>query len=176
MSWISARLPYSAYGKNYLRMIGRRNGLERYFESDYSPYHMRSRLLRPEWMLPAESGFLARTLPHCLLPEEAGTLSQAMYFEATANLTGDMLVKVDRMSMANSLEVRCPLLDHELAELAATIPHDWKIARRPGQANSAGCGGRPAAAGTAEPAEDGVSAYRWRIGFAGRCASFCGTT
>ena len=34
-----------------------------------------------------------------------------MYFEATAKLTGDMLVKVDRMSMANSLEVRCPLLD-----------------------------------------------------------------
>ena len=89
---------------------------------------MRSRLLRPEWMLPAESGFLAQVLPDCILPEEAGTLSQVMYWEATANLTGDMLVKVDRMSMANSLEVRSPLLDHELAELAATIPHDWKIA------------------------------------------------
>jgi asparagine synthase (glutamine-hydrolysing) len=50
-----------------------------------------------------------------------------MYWEAAANLTGDMLVKVDRMSMANSLEVRSPLLDHELAELAATIPHAWKI-------------------------------------------------
>jgi len=55
------------------------------------------------------------------------TLSQVMYFEAAANLVGDMLVKVDRMSMAASLEVRCPLLDHELAELAATIPHVWKI-------------------------------------------------
>jgi asparagine synthase (glutamine-hydrolysing) len=78
-------------------------------------------------MMPAESGFLARMLPHCMLPEEAGTLSQVMYWEATANLTGDMLVKVDRMSMANSLEVRSPLLDHELAEMAATIPHEWKI-------------------------------------------------
>lgn len=29
--------------------------------------------------------------------------------------------------MANSLEVRCPMLDHRLAEVAAGIPHDWKI-------------------------------------------------
>jgi asparagine synthase (glutamine-hydrolysing) len=128
MSWIADRLAYSAYGKNFLYMMGRRSGLDRYFAFNYAPYHMRSRLLRAEWMLPAESGFLARALPDCILPEEAGTLSQVMYWEATANLTGDMLVKVDRMSMANSLEVRSPLLDHELAELAATIPHAWKIA------------------------------------------------
>ena len=128
MSWISARLPYAAYGKNYLYMLGRRSGLDRYFAFNYAPFHMRLRLLRPEYMLPAESGFLARALPHCILPAEAGTLAQVMYWEATANLTGDMLVKVDRMSMANSLEVRSPLLDHELIELAATIPHAWKMA------------------------------------------------
>jgi asparagine synthetase B (glutamine-hydrolysing) len=60
-------------------------------------------------------------------PEGTDALTQALYFEATAKLTGDMLVKVDRMSMANSLEVRCPMLDHELAELAARIPHSWKL-------------------------------------------------
>jgi len=126
-SLVSARLPYAAYGKNYLHMISRRNGLERYFAFNYAPYHMRSRLLRPDWMMPAEAGFIARMMPDCVLPEDAGTLSQVMYFETTANLIGQMLVKVDRMSMANSLEVRCPLLDHELAELAARIPHSWKI-------------------------------------------------
>jgi asparagine synthase (glutamine-hydrolysing) len=41
-----------------------------------------------------------------------------------------MLVKVDRMSMAASLEVRCPLLDHKLAEFAATLPHCWKMNER----------------------------------------------
>ena len=122
-SWLSARLPYRTYGKNYLHMISRRSGLERYFAFNYAPYHMRSRLLRPEWMLPGDAAF-----GEALIPQGVdNTLSQVMYFEAVANLIGDMLVKVDRMSMAASLEVRCPLLDHELAELAATIPHDWKI-------------------------------------------------
>jgi asparagine synthase (glutamine-hydrolysing) len=129
--WLMARaaelLPYSAYGKNYLRMISRPSALERYFEYNYAPYFMRQRLLRPEWMLPADGAFLTRMFAGCLPAADSGILTQAMYFEATANLTGDMLVKVDRMSMANSLEVRSPLLDHQLAEFAATLPHAWKM-------------------------------------------------
>jgi asparagine synthase (glutamine-hydrolysing) len=127
VSAVSERLPYSAYGKNYLRMVSRPSALERYFELNYAPYFLRRQLLEPEWMLPADSAFLTRTFAGCLLPGDAGALTQAMYFEATANLTGDMLVKVDRASMAASLEVRCPLLDHALAEYAARIPHSWKI-------------------------------------------------
>jgi asparagine synthase (glutamine-hydrolysing) len=42
-------------------------------------------------------------------------------------LSEDVLTKVDRMSMANSLEVRAPLLDHELAEFAAALPVSLKI-------------------------------------------------
>jgi asparagine synthase (glutamine-hydrolysing) len=44
-------------------------------------------------------------------------------------LPDDYLVKVDRASMANGLEVRPPLLDHELLELAARIPSRWKVCR-----------------------------------------------
>jgi asparagine synthase (glutamine-hydrolysing) len=124
---LAGALPYSAYGKNYLRMLARPSALERYFESNYAPYFIRERLLEPKWMLPADGAYLARTFAHCLLPGGADALLQAFYFEATANLTGDMLVKVDRMSMANSLEVRCPVLDHKLAELAATFPPSWKM-------------------------------------------------
>jgi asparagine synthase (glutamine-hydrolysing) len=41
----------------------------------------------------------------------------------------DILVKVDRMSMAHSLEVRDPLMDHKLVEFAATIPPELHLRR-----------------------------------------------
>jgi asparagine synthase (glutamine-hydrolysing) len=127
IGWGAGRLPYSAYGKNFLRMISRPSALERYFELNYSPYFLRRRLLEPEWMLPTDEAFLRAAFPECLVPNGVDILTQAMYFEATAKLTGDMLVKVDRTSMANSLEVRSPMLDQELAEVAARIPHRWKL-------------------------------------------------
>jgi asparagine synthase (glutamine-hydrolysing) len=121
LSAIADTLPYSAYGKNYLRMISRPTALERYFEHE-SPHFLLKSLLAPEWM-PEDNDAFTRGLPS----NGAGVLTQALYFEATAKLTGDMLVKVDRMSMANSLEVRCPMLDDRLASLAARIPHAWKL-------------------------------------------------
>ena len=127
VSWLADELPYSAYGKNYLRMISRPTALERYLEHTTVPYFLRQQLLQPEWMLPADEAFLQRTFADFLLPNGADILCQALYFETTANLTGDMLVKVDRMSMANSLEVRCPLLDHRLAEMAASLPPEAKL-------------------------------------------------
>jgi asparagine synthase (glutamine-hydrolysing) len=126
ISFAAEQMPYSAYGKNYLRMISRRTAIERYFEL-LSPYVLRQRMLSPEWMLPDGLDFLFETFPDALLPDQVDALTQAQYFEATAQLTGDILVKVDRMSMANSLEVRCPLLDHKLAELAMRIPTAWKL-------------------------------------------------
>jgi asparagine synthase (glutamine-hydrolysing) len=127
VSALADRLPYSAYGKNYLRMISRPSALQRYFEVNYTPYFLRCNLLQSEWMLPADAAFLHKTFEHCLLAGDVDVLTQALYFEATAKLSGDMLVKVDRMSMANSLEVRSPMLDHKLAEVAAQIPHGWNM-------------------------------------------------
>jgi asparagine synthase (glutamine-hydrolysing) len=108
-------------------MLSRSTALERYFESNFAPWFLRQELLTEKWMLPADSAYLTRSLAGFLLPGDPDLLSQALFFETTQNLPGDLLTKVDRMSMANSLEVRCPILDHELGELAAAIPNGWKI-------------------------------------------------
>ena len=54
-------------------------------------------------------------------------LSRIQYVDMKTYLVDDILVKVDRASMANSLEVRCPLLDHKLMELIAQIPSGLKL-------------------------------------------------
>ncbi|MEQ9641998.1 MAG: amidotransferase 1, exosortase A system-associated [Alphaproteobacteria bacterium] len=68
--------------------------------------------------------------------EEADTdvpLLQAQYADLKTWLPGRMMVKVDRASMAASLETRAPLLDHEFVEWAATLPADMKLRGREGK-------------------------------------------
>jgi asparagine synthase (glutamine-hydrolysing) len=54
-------------------------------------------------------------------------LSKVLYTDMKTYLPGGILVKVDRMSMANSLEVRAPILDYKLVEFAAKIPSKFKF-------------------------------------------------
>ncbi len=56
-------------------------------------------------------------------------LEPFVYAGLKVPLADDMLVKVDRMSMANSLEVRVPLLDHLLAEYVLTVPIEQRFPR-----------------------------------------------
>jgi asparagine synthase (glutamine-hydrolysing) len=54
-------------------------------------------------------------------------LDQALYVDINTWLPDDILVKVDRMTMAHSLEARAPFLDHRVMELAASLPPEWKL-------------------------------------------------
>lgn len=60
-------------------------------------------------------------------------VQRAEYADLKVYMPNDPLVKVDRMSMAHSLEVRCPLLDHRLVELAFRIPASRKQQWRQGK-------------------------------------------
>lgn len=54
-------------------------------------------------------------------------LSRLLYLDMKTYLTADILAKVDRMSMATSLEMRCPILDHELVEWVVGLPLKFKF-------------------------------------------------
>jgi asparagine synthase (glutamine-hydrolysing) len=55
------------------------------------------------------------------------SLDRALYVDVHTYMVDDILTKVDRMSMAVSLEAREPLLDHRLLEFAATVPTSLKL-------------------------------------------------
>lgn len=60
-------------------------------------------------------------------------LDRVQYADMKTYLPGDILTKVDRASMATSLEVRVPLLDHQLLEWAATLPPSFRLKAREGK-------------------------------------------
>jgi asparagine synthase (glutamine-hydrolysing) len=62
------------------------------------------------------------------LPALSG-VDRYLALDTATYLPGDLLVKVDRMSMAHALEVRSPLLDHHLHEFAAGLPGHFKLRR-----------------------------------------------
>ena len=59
--------------------------------------------------------------------ESSDPVDRALYVDAKTYLADDVLTKVDKMSMAVSLETREPLLDHKLLEYAATVPSSLKL-------------------------------------------------
>ena len=56
-------------------------------------------------------------------------VSRMMYTDIQTYLAEDILTKVDRMSMAHALEVRCPLLDYRVVEFGCRLPLGFKIQR-----------------------------------------------
>jgi len=56
-----------------------------------------------------------------------GMVNQMLYMDTKTSLPDDLLLKADKMTMANSLELRVPLLDHKMLEFAASLPESLKV-------------------------------------------------
>lgn len=119
-------LPPGAFGHRRLRALAAtREGRFALFSS----YDLDPRvggLLRPGLLsrVPSPMDLFAESFHRAAgLPFPA----RLLHVDATNYLPDDILTKVDRMSMAHSLEARVPLLDHRLVELATQIPGEWKL-------------------------------------------------
>lgn len=119
-------LPRSAPGRRFFRSLGMDG--DEYFA--VGTEEMEAREFLSADYLRSLNGVSTYALlrPQISAGDHSDPLAPLAHLDAHRYLPDDILVKVDRMSMAHSLEVRAPLLDYRVVELAASLPYDWKIA------------------------------------------------
>ena len=119
---------------------------------------MRSQLFSPAFKAQL-GGYSASEVfqRHARKAQTDDPLALIQYIDMHTYLVGDINTKVDRASMAHSLEVREPLMDHELVEWAATLPSSMKLS---------GHNGKMVLKKAMEPALPQDVLYRPKMGFA----------
>ncbi|WP_432821478.1 asparagine synthase (glutamine-hydrolyzing) [Trichloromonas sp.] len=86
------------------------------------------RLYTPDFAAQVGQGQAQSVLgAHFAANSNADPVTRVQYVDIKSYLPEDILVKVDRMSMAHSLEVRAPILDHKVMEFAARLPSALKL-------------------------------------------------
>jgi asparagine synthase (glutamine-hydrolysing) len=133
-AWLGARWPRSrAFPRplrlgNVLENLGRDPAAAYYADLCFlKPQDARALLGKAPTRTPEDSPVYEQvTQPYRDCPSTSA-VQRAQYADLKVYMPNDPLVKVDRMSMAHSLEIRCPLLDHRLVELAFRIPTGRKM-------------------------------------------------
>ena len=124
--WIARLTPMEKL-RHYVRMCGqplenRYRGVSRGFSAEG-----KRRLVGADRM--KQSGMLMQEIfgGYFKAVQNASPLDQMLYVDAKVWLPDDLLIKADKMTMANGLELRFPFLDHKLVEFAGTLPNASKV-------------------------------------------------
>jgi asparagine synthase (glutamine-hydrolysing) len=125
-TWI-ARVTPSEKLRHYVRMCGqpletRYRGVSRGFSAEG-----KLRLVGGDRMKQSDERLREIFGGYFKTVEKASPLDQMLYVDAKVWLPDDLLIKADKMTMANGLELRVPFLDHKLVEFAATLPNASKV-------------------------------------------------
>jgi asparagine synthase (glutamine-hydrolysing) len=129
MQPLSRKLPAGAWGRNYLHNVTL-DPLNRYLDSvSYFTTLNKRSLYSSAFRSRLSDQDQATTLfeEYARQGSSGDPLDTLLYLDSKTYLPGDILTKVDRMSMAVSLEARVPLLDHKLIEFVTRIPAHFKM-------------------------------------------------
>jgi len=127
---IGEKLPHGAFGKNYLYNVSL-DAVDRYIDNvSHFTRLKKSSLYSKNFQAKLNGQNGAGEAVFRQIAESVSTgsaIDNLLYLDSKTYLPSDILTKVDRMSMANSLEARVPLLDHRLIEFAMQIPAGLKM-------------------------------------------------
>lgn len=130
----SARLPKFLRQKTIFENLSVSDAEAFYRDLIWLRYDVREQLYSYDFMQSLNGFSPMETVYPLYSGSNAGdALGRCQYTDIHFYMTDDVLVKVDRMSMAHSLEVRSPLLDYRLIEFAARMPSHLKINSKKGK-------------------------------------------
>ena len=131
ISFLNDNFIHSGRVANYAPLLG--IPFESYYYSRTSgPYgffnHLKSEYYTKEFAHYVDKDFSLAAVKKYLGNGERGEwLNRMLYVDTKTWLVDDLLIKADKMTMANSVELRVPLLDHKVLEFAASLPEHFKV-------------------------------------------------
>ncbi len=114
--WTLLNRPFDDYyfGRTYSPATYFNSAFSELYSDDFSGFVDKSRSVSP-----------ARA--HLERRQRDSVLNRMLYVDTKTSLPDDLLLKADKMTMANSIELRVPLLDHKILEFAASLPENLKV-------------------------------------------------